>query len=60
MSNKETSIDLKDVLHWLDELETEMKLPKYEDSFEQYLVRDGHVRKLKAQIQKLDNERQSK
>ena len=54
------SIELKDVLQWLDELEYDLKLPKYEDSFEQYLVREGAIHKLKGQIQKLDNGRQDK
>lgn len=52
------SIELKDVLRWLDELATELKLPKYEDSFEQYLVREGAISELKERIQKLDNGRQ--
>ena len=54
------SVDIKDVLQWLDELATELKSPKYEDSFEQYLVREGAIYHLKADIQKLDNERQNK
>ncbi len=53
-----TSVELKDVLQWLDELATELKLPKHEHSFEQYLVIEGAIHKLKGQIQKLDNGRQ--
>lgn len=51
------SIELKDVMQWLDELGTELKLPKYEDSFEQYLVETGAIHELKGEIQKLDHRR---
>ena len=51
------SIELKDVMQWLDELATELELPKYEDSFEQYLVQEGAVHELKARIHKLNNGR---
>lgn len=55
-----TSIELKDVLQWLDELATELKLPKHEHSFDQYLVREGAIHEIKGEIQKLDDGRQDR
>lgn len=56
--NTKMSIELKDVLRWLDVLATELKLPKHDHSFGQFLVGDGAVHELKERIQKLDNMRQ--
>ena len=52
------SIELKDVLRWLDVLAIELKLPKHDHSFGQFLVGEGAVHELKERIQKLDNMRQ--